>query len=107
VAPNGIIGIEKIKQHDYDIVLMDIQMPELNGYETTTYIREKLPVPKSYVPIIATTAHVMQAEEDKCYEAGMDGYISKPFSIKQLYSKVLSVLKNRPASSGFPMSVRV
>ena len=100
IASGGMIAIEKIKQNDYDIVLMDIQMPEMDGYETTAFIREKLPVPKCYVPIIATTAHVMQAEEDKCFEAGMDAYISKPFSIKLLYSKILAVLKNRSATSG-------
>jgi PAS domain S-box-containing protein len=104
IASSGMIGIEKIKQNDYDIVLMDIQMPEMDGYETTSFIREKLPVPKCYVPIIATTAHVMQSEEDRCYEAGMEGYISKPFSIKLLYSKILMVLKNKPKPREFPFT---
>ncbi len=101
IASSGMIAIEKVKKTDYDIVLMDIQMPEMDGYETASYIREKLPVPKCYMPIIATTAHVMQAEEDRCYEAGMEGYISKPFNTKLLYSRILEVLKKRADSSDY------
>ena len=102
IAGNGKIAIEKVQQNDYDILLMDIQMPEMNGYEATSYIREKMPVPKSYTPIIAMTAHALHSEEEKCFETGMDDYISKPFDEKLLYTKIITVLNNRAKPVDFP-----
>jgi CheY-like chemotaxis protein len=87
---NGIGAIEKIKRTDFDVVLMDIQMPEMDGYETTEHIR-RLPVPKGNVPILAMTAHVMPNEEQRCYAIGMNGYISKPFNTQTLYAKIVSI----------------
>lgn len=93
VAENGLVAVEKVKQNKYDLILMDIQLPEMDGYEATAHIRTKLQEPKSSVPIMAMTAHAMPSEEDKCYKTGMNGYISKPFSQKTLYNRILSVLK--------------
>lgn len=93
VADNGLIALEKMAQNDFDLVLMDIQLPEMDGYEATRYIRNRLPAPKCQVPIIAVTAHAMQSEAKKCSEAGMNGYISKPFSPKMLYAGIMNVLK--------------
>lgn len=92
-AENGKIAIEKLEKNKYDVLLMDIQMPEMNGYETTRYIRENMSYPKSATPIIAMTAQAMQGESEKCKEAGMDGYISKPFDEKELYAIILSVIR--------------
>ncbi len=92
VAENGLIGIEKLKQMDFDVILMDIQMPEMDGYTATLTIR-KLSSPKSNTPIIAMTAHALSGEAEKCIKAGMNDYISKPFEQKMLYSKIYSVLK--------------
>jgi CheY-like chemotaxis protein len=92
IAENGVRAIEMILKDDFDIILMDIQMPEMDGYETTRQIRNKLPAPKCNTPIMAMTAHVMQSEEEKCYKAGMDGYISKPFNSQTLYSKIVSIV---------------
>jgi PAS domain S-box-containing protein len=104
IAENGKVAIDKVEHNNYDVVLMDIQMPEMNGYDATTYIREKIPVPKNYTPIIAMTAHALHSEEEKCFEAGMDDYISKPFNEKLLYTKIITVLNNRakPLNIQFP-----
>lgn len=94
VAENGLIAIEKIQQTNFDIVLMDIQLPEMDGYEATRTIRKMKDLSKSSVPIVAMTAHAMSGESEKCILSGMNEYISKPFDTKILYSKIVSVLKN-------------
>jgi PAS domain S-box-containing protein len=93
LAENGAMAIQKIKRKNYDLILMDIQLPEMDGYEATSIIRKQMSVLKSKTPIIALTAHAMATEEQKCYKAGMDGYISKPFNPKKLYMMVLTILK--------------
>jgi len=75
---------------NYDIILMDIQMPEMNGFETTSYIRNEM---KSQIPIIALTADVTTVDIDKCLALGMNDYISKPINEKLLYSKIMKCLK--------------
>ncbi|EIA10385.1 ATP-binding protein [Flavobacterium frigoris] len=85
VADNGKIAIEKFQKNNYDIVLMDLQMPEMNGFEATSYIRDIL---KSETPIIALTADVTTADVDKCKAVGMNDYISKPIDEKSLLSKI-------------------
>ncbi|HET6992051.1 MAG TPA: response regulator, partial [Bacteroidia bacterium] len=92
-ATNGEEGIEKLSAGEYDIILMDIQMPGMDGYEATTYIRKNMSPPKSEIPIIAMTAHAIAGEAEKCIELGMDDYISKPFSQKALYEKIGRLLK--------------
>jgi len=92
VAENGFTALEKAKQNGFDVVLMDIQLPGMDGYETTRRIRSEFQAPQKNVPIIAMTAHAMVGEEEKCLEAGMDGYISKPFEPEKLYSKILTAL---------------
>ena len=92
IAENGLVAIEKLKQQDFDLILMDIQLPEMDGYEATRYIRAEFTGGKRLTPIIAVTAHAMPNEEKKCYVAGMNGYISKPFTPKILYTKIVSVL---------------
>lgn len=94
VAENGLIAIEKIKETNFDVVLMDIQMPEMNGYEATEFIRKKLPPEKCNVPIIAMTAHAFTSEIEKCKALGMNDYISKPFNETELYLKVSNAIKN-------------
>lgn len=74
-AVNGLQAVDMLKANNFDIVLMDIEMPVMNGYEATTMIRQQL---KSGVPIIALTAHAVPGESEKCLQAGMDAYISKP-----------------------------
>ncbi len=96
IAENGERAVEKLKTDDFDLVLMDIQMPVMDGYEATRQIRNTLPAPKSSVPIIAMTAHAMVGESEKCIALGMNDYISKPFNQQDLYNKISAVLhKNR------------
>src|SRR6185312_2989172 len=85
VARNGKEAIEKFVQRNYDMVLMDIEMPEMNGYETTSIIRKKF---KSEIPIIAMTANAMAGEKEKCLKMGMDDYISKPIKADSLFAKM-------------------
>jgi PAS domain S-box-containing protein len=90
IAANGKIAIEKLKIKKYDLVLMDLQMPVMNGFEATNYIRTKL---KSNVPIIALTADVTTVDLEKCKSVGMNDYISKPIDDKLLYSKIVHFVK--------------
>lgn len=91
VANNGLIAVQKVKKAAYDLILMDIQMPEMDGYEATRQIRKKTNSSKRNVPIIAITAHAISGEAEKCYNAGMNDYITKPFDEKILYEKIITV----------------
>jgi PAS domain S-box-containing protein len=98
-AENGKIALEKLKTGKYDVILMDIQMPELDGYDTTRYIRETLQAPLSRIPIIAMTAHAFSSDVNKCLSVGMDDYISKPFKQNVLLSKIAGCLKKNSSSN--------
>jgi signal transduction histidine kinase/CheY-like chemotaxis protein len=88
IADNGLIAFQMLQERHYALVLMDVHMPELDGYETTRRIRAELPAPKRNVPIIAMTASALKGEAERCLEAGMNDYISKPFDKNQLYEKL-------------------
>jgi PAS domain S-box-containing protein len=92
IAENGKIAIEKVKNSNFDLILMDIQMPEMDGNEATKYIRENLGE-KSNIPIIALTAHATSGEEQKCIDLGMDDYLSKPFDANDLLKKIYNLIK--------------
>ena len=84
---NGKEVLASLPQRTYDLILMDIQMPELDGFETTRIIRESK-TPHSQIPIIAMTANAMKGDDEKCIQAGMDDYISKPVDPNTLQQKV-------------------
>lgn len=86
IASNGKIAIKKIEEGQYDLILMDIQMPEMDGYEATIYIRKNI---SKELPIIAMTANAMVGEKEKCLQAGLNDCISKPFDLNELYSKII------------------
>jgi len=90
IASNGKIAIDKLQLHKYDIILMDLQMPEMNGFEATEYIRNTL---HSTIPIIALTADVTTVDLAKCKSVGMNDYIAKPVDEKVLYHKIVSSVK--------------
>jgi PAS domain S-box-containing protein len=92
IAENGKIAIEKMQNKSYDIVLMDLQMPEMNGFEATEYIRNKM---NSRIPIIALTADVTTVDLAKCKAVGMDDYIAKPIDERVLYSKIVGLVKKQ------------
>lgn len=86
---NGKLAIENLKLHKYDLILMDIQMPEMNGYETTKYIRRTLELG---LPIIAMTSRSNPGEREKCLTAGMNDYIAKPINEEELYNVITNYL---------------
>lgn len=90
IAANGRIAIEKLETNTYDVILMDLQMPIMNGFETTEYIRN---IMKSSIPIIALTADVTTVDLAKCRAVGMNDYIAKPIDDRLLYSKLVSLVK--------------
>jgi two-component system CheB/CheR fusion protein len=90
IAENGKAAIKKLKENSYDIVLMDILMPEMNGIEATDYIRNTM---NSKIPIIALTADVTTVDVQKSKNVGMNDYISKPIDEKLLYDKIIKQLK--------------
>ncbi|WP_367770522.1 PAS domain S-box protein [Flavobacterium sp. WC2421] len=90
IAENGKIAIEKLQNNSYDIILMDLQMPVMNGFETTEYIRKTM---NSQIPIVALTADVTTVDLAKCMAVGMNDYIAKPVDERLLYSKIVSIVK--------------
>jgi CheY-like chemotaxis protein len=96
IAENGIQAIEAVKNADYDVVLMDVQMPEMDGIEATRQIRT-LPGNKKFVTIIALTAQAEGNTQDELKAAGMDDYVSKPINFDVLFSKLSALANGRGA----------
>jgi CheY-like chemotaxis protein/HPt (histidine-containing phosphotransfer) domain-containing protein len=97
VVDNGLKAIEFLKNNTYDIVLMDLQMPEMDGFETSEYIRKKLKI--TDLPIVAFTASSSSDIENKVLEAGMNDYIVKPFEPSSFYS-IIAKHTGREGSKG-------
>ena len=89
IAHNGEEGIELLSQNKYDLVLMDLQMPVKDGYQTTDYIRNEM---NSSIPIIAMTAHSLVGEQERCYKVGMNAYVPKPFKQSVLLKAIKTVM---------------
>ena len=94
LAENGAIAVEKLKSSHFDIILMDIQMPTMNGYEATKAIRD-LNNEKAKTPIIAMTANVFKEEVDLCLQAGMNDFIGKPFDTGELLEKIHNLINKK------------
>ncbi len=88
VANNGVEALEALSREDFDAILMDVQMPEMGGFEATEKIRERERATGAHIPIIAMTAHAMTGDRERCIEAGMDDYISKPIRGSDLITLV-------------------
>ncbi|HTN05660.1 response regulator [Agriterribacter sp.] len=88
-ADNGMDAIQLLRSRSFDLVLMDLHLPVMDGFETTRYIRNNLSIA---IPIIAITANVVNGEENKCIEAGMNGFISKPYTEKVLLDKIATCI---------------
>ncbi|WP_035671147.1 response regulator [Flavobacterium sp. 83] len=102
IADNGKIAIDKIELNNYDIILMDIQMPEMDGIELTKYIRTNMGS-KSDIPIIALTAHATLGEEKRSLDNGMNDYLSKPFDFNVLLEKLHKNLMNNDNNKCFDL----
>ncbi|MFV8370606.1 response regulator [Flavobacterium sp. LB2R40] len=98
IAENGKIAIDKLENKEYDIILMDIQMPEMDGNELTHYIRNNMHE-KSDIPIIALTAHATLDEEKRCLKNGMNDYLSKPYDFNVLLEKLYKNLKKKTVNN--------
>jgi CheY-like chemotaxis protein len=99
LARNGREAVAQVEREHFDLVLMDVQMPELDGLEATLAIREKEKATGAHLPIVAMTAHAMRGDQERCLAAGMDGYVSKPINIKELISVVQKVVRNSRGAS--------
>jgi signal transduction histidine kinase/DNA-binding response OmpR family regulator len=96
VADNGKEALRLLEEGDFDVVLMDLRMPEMDGMAATAAIREREKTTGSHLPIIALTAHAMTGDREKCLEAGMDGYLAKPIRAPELYAALETVLRQHP-----------
>jgi CheY-like chemotaxis protein len=92
---DGHQALEMLKNNEFDLVLMDIQMPEMDGFEATRTIRLQENRSDRHLPIIAMTAYAVKGDREKCLEAGMDGYVSKPISPDQLRAEIETVLRRQ------------
>jgi len=103
VANNGLEVLSSLKKERFDLILMDVQMPKMDGFKATATLREKEKMDGSHIPIIATTAHAMKGDRERCLEAGMDDYIAKPLkpekifkTIDRVFSKIRKTKIERP-----------
>jgi CheY-like chemotaxis protein len=84
VAVNGRLAVQALNRDRYDVILMDVQMPEMGGFEATAIIREKERREGGRIPIVALTANAMKGDSERCLSAGMDAYLSKPIRADEL-----------------------
>jgi CheY-like chemotaxis protein len=92
VANDGNEALAALEAQEFDLVLMDVQMPGMDGFEATAAIRAREKHSGRHVPIVAMTAHAMKGDRERCLEAGMDDYVAKPISVKHLLAKIGAVL---------------
>jgi signal transduction histidine kinase/ligand-binding sensor domain-containing protein/DNA-binding response OmpR family regulator len=97
VAATGKEALEILEKETFDLVLMDVQMPEMDGFETTAAIRARERQTGGHIPIVAMTAHAMKGDQERCLKAGMDSYISKPIGADQLFAVIDEVTPTRLA----------
>ena len=94
LATNGLEALEQWRKSDFDLILMDVQMPEMTGLQATMQIRREEAV-GAHVPIVAMTASAMSEERDRCLAAGMDDFISKPVSYKVIEQMIAATFSHR------------
>ena len=102
VAPNGQIAIDAYRHQTFDLILMDVQMPVLSGYDATRAIRHLEQTTKTHIPIIAMTARAMKGDRERCLDAGMDDYLSKPIQGKQVMEVIRRTLSQSPVPAVAP-----
>jgi CheY-like chemotaxis protein len=92
LAGDGREALSAVESQDFDLILMDVQMPVMDGFEAVSRIREMEQQTREHIPIIALTAHALKGDRERCLLAGMDGYVSKPIRTKQLFEVIENVL---------------
>jgi len=101
-ARNGHAALEAWSQQAFDVVLMDVQMPEMDGLTATRAIRDREKATGKRTPIVAMTAHVLKGDRERCLEAGMDGYISKPIRAERLLQSIQAIAGRNLRKTGQP-----
>ena len=91
VAQNGAEALEIFQREPFDLILMDVQMPVLDGFEATSAVRARESTVRDRVPIVAMTAHAMRGDRERCLSAGMDAYVSKPIDVPKLIELIESL----------------
>jgi len=99
-AEDGLQAVKMWEQGEYDLVLMDIQMPHMNGFEATRAIREKERERGGHTPIVAMTAHAFKEDEERCLAGGMDYYISKPIDINKCVQLIRQIIGQKSSGAG-------
>ncbi|HUL79995.1 MAG TPA: response regulator, partial [Vicinamibacteria bacterium] len=102
VAANGREVLALLEREAFDLMLMDVQMPDLDGFETTAAIRERERATGGHLPIVAVTAHAMKGDAERCLEAGMDAYLAKPLHARALAAAIAGVLGSTPGPGPSP-----
>ena len=105
-AENGRAALEIWERESFDLILMDVQMPEMDGLEATRSIRARETLAGAHVPIVAMTAHAMESDQDRCLEAGMDAYVSKPIDVDEFFTTIESLVPDGPDTAIENDSVR-
>jgi CheY-like chemotaxis protein len=95
VAPDGQAAVEAFHTGGFELVLMDIQMPGMDGFEATAAIREREKLTGGHIPIVAMTAHALVSDQERCLASGMDGYVSKPIRTSELLATIERMLGDR------------
>ena len=99
VVNNGVEALSALEQRAFDLILMDIQMPEMDGLEATRQIRDRERSTGIHIPILAMTAHAMKGDRERCLAAGMDGYISKPVQVQSLMQTIHTLVPTSDVSA--------
>src|SRR6185503_21222373 len=107
IAANGREAVAAIERAPFDVVLMDVQMPEMGGFDATAAIRALEHGGESHVPIVAMTAHAMKGDRERCLDAGMDEYLTKPLDPRQLCALVEQMADGHYAAARVPRATGV
>jgi PAS domain S-box-containing protein len=107
VVPNGRAAVTSSAERRFDVILMDVQMPEMDGFEATAAIRQRERATGAHVPIVAMTAHAMTGDRERCLAEGMDAYLSKPLRPEDVLATIDGLLLDGPAASPEPRSDRM
>ena len=108
MAPDGQAAVEAFQTGWFELVLMDIQMPRMDGFKATAAIREREKLTGGHIPIVAMTAHALVGDQERCIASGMDGYISKPIRTSEMFGAIERMLgdKLKPESAELAKSLR-
>jgi signal transduction histidine kinase/CheY-like chemotaxis protein len=107
LAANGLLALERFDREHFDLILMDMQMPEMGGAEAIAAIRDREKATRGHVPIVSLTAHALKGDRERCLASGADGYVSKPLSPATLFAELLRVMTRGPEPATGAPTARV